>query len=215
MKVLSKMDPVDMAKVLIQNDEIRRFPQELGKGLSKMADFTSTYDYRKLTCNFGEMMQDKMMRSKGYKNLHDMVLSLDAPLHQGVDGIYQSIWNSDDIVKYVIGESKFNTSTLRNFKVGGKQMSQEWIESRLARLSRKNPKFSQELVDGIICSDYDRLLTNILPDGTLRLGHLDAAANLIDEMVEIKFDWLDYFRNMPKTFSNVPGFVNTIQEVFW
>ena len=81
--------------------------------------------------NLCEMMMDQYYISKGYTPLHDQITSLDDKGHQGIDGVYERK-NEDGSKEYVIADAKFNTADLGTTVDGTRQMSDEWIDARLA-----------------------------------------------------------------------------------
>ena len=70
--------------------------------------------------NLCEMMMDQYYIKLGYKPLHERVTSLDDPIHQGIDGVYEKGG------KYVIVDAKYNSAQLHETK-DGRQMSDSWI----------------------------------------------------------------------------------------
>lgn len=78
--------------------------------------------------NYGEMKIDQDLSQKGYQRISlDATTTLDAPTHQGIDGIY---YNPDGKPPYLIVDAKYNTAELKNTN-DGLQMSQNWIDKRL------------------------------------------------------------------------------------
>ena len=77
--------------------------------------------------NFGEMLTDIDMRSKGYERISDTcVTDMDQVGHKGIDGVF---YNSETDT-YAIVESKYGSSELGETQ-DGRQMSWEWIDARL------------------------------------------------------------------------------------
>ena len=74
--------------------------------------------------NLCEMMMDQYYIKLGYKPLHKRVSSLDDPIHQGIDGVYEKDG------KFVIVDAKYNKAQLHETK-DGRQMSENWINNRL------------------------------------------------------------------------------------
>ena len=58
----------------------------------------------------------------------DRVTDLNAPTHQGIDGVY---YNLDGHPPYIIGEAKYGSSRLAILADGTPQMSDKWIIDRL------------------------------------------------------------------------------------
>lgn len=78
--------------------------------------------------NYGEIAADISMQEKGYVRLSkDRVTDLDAPGHEGIDGVYYCPGRKPP---YIIADAKFNTAQLSDTK-DGKQMSFSWIDARL------------------------------------------------------------------------------------
>lgn len=176
----------DIKRVVDQDYAIKKFTKAL-----KNADPKAI---KKIKGNFGEMVQDKYMRIQGYDNLHmDLLDDLNATLHHGIDGVYS---NGE---KFVISEAKFDTSKLSNCKVGGKQMSYEWIEDRLARLDLRTFDVDGSPVDfnRILDSDYVSQLANVLPDGTIKISYLDELADVVDTLEPVNLKNLDKIK-LPK-----------------
>ena len=79
--------------------------------------------------NYGEMNMDVYFKSQGYERISlDRVTDLNAPTHQGIDGVY---YNLDGHPPYIIGEAKYGSSRLAILADGTPQMSDKWIIDRL------------------------------------------------------------------------------------
>ena len=79
--------------------------------------------------NYGEMKMDVYFKSQGYERISlDRVTDLNAPTHQGIDGVY---YNLDGHPPYIIGEAKYGSSRLAILADGTPQMSDKWIIDRL------------------------------------------------------------------------------------
>ncbi len=79
--------------------------------------------------NYGEMKMDVYFKSQGYERISlDRVTDLNAPTHQGIDGVY---YNLDGHPPYIIGEAKYGSSRLAILADGTTQMSDKWIIDRL------------------------------------------------------------------------------------
>lgn len=251
LKLLAKMDPDAAKMVLQQHFQMRKFPKMI-KGLSKRS-----FDYKKISGNFGEMMQDKLLRLKGLiRTDKAMVTNLESPLRKGIDGIYRSIDKIDGVYKYVVSEAKFNKATLNTCKNSVKQMSETWIKDRLEKAPNDIfdnetmeyllkdflegvtdedllKEFTKELADGTRVLNYldeagnitdgaamlakrhfldswcyDSLLTNTLPDGTIKIGRLDSAAKVIDEVVDTAV-------NMYRTYVKFPTVLPTLPDLIF
>lgn len=79
--------------------------------------------------NLCEMMMDQYYISKGYKPLHDRVISLNHPGHKGIDGVYEK-QNPDGTKEFVIADAKYDSATL-GVTADGRQLSDTWIDARL------------------------------------------------------------------------------------
>jgi len=78
--------------------------------------------------NYGEIVTDVDMRSKGYERISkDAVVDIDQSGHHGIDGVY---YKNDGHPQYVIVESKTGSAQLGEAQ-DGKQMSDQWIDNRL------------------------------------------------------------------------------------
>ncbi|WP_455533147.1 hypothetical protein [Roseburia inulinivorans] len=79
--------------------------------------------------NYGEMNMDVYFKSQGYERISlDRVTDLNAPTHQGIDGVY---YNLDGHPPYIIGEAKYGSSRLAILADGTPQMRDKWIIDRL------------------------------------------------------------------------------------
>jgi hypothetical protein len=82
--------------------------------------------------NFGEIASDVFLSEKGYQPLHTRITNIDAPIHQGIDGVF--VKNG----QYFILEAKYGTATLNPENPATnlpKQMTDAWIrgDNRLIR----------------------------------------------------------------------------------
>jgi hypothetical protein len=121
--------------------------------------------------NFGEMVTDTDLFSKGYEPLHVRRTNIDEPLSTGIDGVFKNPQNNE----YIIVESKYNTSSLNQLTNNGPQMSDSWIQgsNRLAN------EVGQDLADEILDEGYTRVLARVLPDGTIIYKELNSAGQVI------------------------------------
>ena len=79
--------------------------------------------------NYGEMKMDVYFKSQGYERISlDRVTDLNAPTHQGIDGVYYKL---NGHPPYIIGEAKYGSSRLAILADGTPQMSDKWIIDRL------------------------------------------------------------------------------------
>lgn len=116
--------------------------------------------------NYGEMKMDAYFESQGYERISlDRVTDLNAPNHQGIDGVY---YNPDGHPPYVIGEAKYGNSRLGN-TLDGPQMSDDWIygSNRLLKAVGK------EMYDDILVEGYGKQLIHIDKNGVLDVTAID------------------------------------------
>lgn len=116
--------------------------------------------------NYGEMKMDAYFESQGYERISlDRVTDLNAPNHQGIDGVY---YNPDGHPPYVIGEAKYGSSRLGN-TLDGPQMSDDWIygSNRLLKAVGK------EMYDDILVEGYGKQLIHIDKNGVLDVTAID------------------------------------------
>lgn len=116
--------------------------------------------------NYGEMKMDAYFESQGYEKISlDRVTDLNAPNHQGIDGVY---YNPNGHPPYVIGEAKYGSSRLGN-TLDGPQMSDDWIygSNRLLKAVGK------EMYDDILVEGYGKQLIHIDKNGVLDVTAID------------------------------------------
>ena len=116
--------------------------------------------------NYGEMKMDAYFESQGYERISlDGVTDLNAPNHQGIDGVY---YNPNGHPPYVIGEAKYGSSRLGN-TLDGPQMSDDWIygSNRLLKAVGK------EMYDDILVEGYGKQLIHIDKNGVLDVTAID------------------------------------------
>lgn len=116
--------------------------------------------------NYGEMKMDAYFESQGYERISlDRVTDLNAPNHQGIDGVY---YNPNGHPPYVIGEAKYGSSRLGN-TLDGPQMSDDWIygSNRLLKAVGK------EMYDDILVEGYGKQLIHIDKNGVLDVTAID------------------------------------------
>ena len=116
--------------------------------------------------NYGEIKMDAYFESQGYERISlDRVTDLNAPNHQGIDGVY---YNPDGHPPYVIGEAKYGSSRLGN-TLDGPQMSDDWIygSNRLLKAVGK------EMYDDILVEGYGKQLIHIDKNGVLDVTVID------------------------------------------
>ncbi|MFV0381507.1 MAG: hypothetical protein ACK5KR_04730 [Breznakia sp.] len=81
----------------------------------------------------------------------DKVSNLDDKIKQGIDGVYEDPTGGPP--KFIIGESKYESSQLSTLSDGTKQMSYDWVADRLEVAVGKD-KASDILLELEINSDY-------------------------------------------------------------
>ena len=128
--------------------------------------------------NFGEMVTDLDFILNGYEPLHVRRVDIDQPLNTGIDGIFKNAETGE----FLIVESKFNTSSLGN-TVDGRQMSDDWILGANSGNNRIFQEVGEDLGEEIIDSGYTRVLSRVLPDGTIIYKELDAAGFVIGNWI--------------------------------
>ena len=116
--------------------------------------------------NYGEMNMDVYFKSQGYERISlDRVTDLNAPTHQGIDGVY---YKSNGHPPYIIGEAKYGSSKLGSTK-DGMQMSDTWINGS----NRLVNAVGKDVADDILLEGYGRILVNITSDGKVIIKNLD------------------------------------------
>ena len=120
--------------------------------------------------NYGEMKMDRYFENQGYKRVSvKRVTDLNTPTHLGIDGVY---YKTDGHPPYIIGEAKYGTSRLGVTK-DGKQMSEKWIETRLAKA------VPPEVLRDMQLQGYGSSLVKVSPEGNIITKALDAAGNIV------------------------------------
>ena len=116
--------------------------------------------------NYGEMKMDVYFKSQGYERIGlDRVTDLNAPTHQGIDGVYYKL---NGHPPYIIGEAKYGSSKLGSTK-DGMQMSDTWINGS----NRLVNAVGKDVADDILLEGYGRILVNITSDGKVIIKNLD------------------------------------------
>ncbi len=116
--------------------------------------------------NFGEMVTDEDLYSRGYEPLHIRRTDIDQPLDTGIDGVFKN----PETGEYIIVESKFNNAQLSTLEDGTRQMSDEWITNGLNDASdRLFIEIGSDpiLYDDIMLNGYQRIKAKVLSDGTV------------------------------------------------
>ena len=79
---------------------------------------------------------DVYFKSQGYERISlDRVTDLNAPTHQGIDGVY---YNLDGHPPYIIGEAKYGSSRLAILADGTPQMSDMVLCQDLVQVKMRN-----------------------------------------------------------------------------
>lgn len=109
--------------------------------------------------NFGEIGADLDLNANSYESLLARIDDIDAPGHNGIDGVFQK--NGE----YFIVEGKYTGSASLNPANPStglpRQMSDAWIQQKLP------DAVGQNLADDIIDAGYSRILAKVAPDGTV------------------------------------------------
>lgn len=114
--------------------------------------------------NFGEMVTDTDLFSKGYEPLHVRRTNIDQPIDQGIDGVFKN----PETGEFLIVESKFGTSSLNTLADGTRQMSDPWITNGLNNASdRLFQEIGQDvnLYNQIMQNGYTRLKAKVTETG--------------------------------------------------
>lgn len=120
--------------------------------------------------NYGEIKMDAYFESQGYERISlDRVTDLNAPNHQGIDGVY---YNPDGHPPYVIGEAKYGSSRLSTLADGTQQMSREWIEGGKGT-PRLELDVGKNVADDILLEGYESILVNVDKEGNIITHLLD------------------------------------------
>ncbi|WP_422105276.1 hypothetical protein [Winogradskyella sp.] len=128
--------------------------------------------------NFGEMVTDTDLYSKGYEPLHVRRTDIDEPLNQGIDGVFKNPQTGE----YIIVESKYNTSQLGT-TFDGRQMSDDWIQGAVTGFDRLGQEVGEELAEDIYAEGYTRVLAQVLPDGSISYKELDNAGYVMEPWI--------------------------------
>ena len=124
--------------------------------------------------NYGEMKMDQYFEEKGYVRINiDRVMSLDEPVHQGIDGIYYNVDKQKGEPTYIIGEAKYNQSKLGYTKYDGKQMSDDWILGNDRIVNAVGEGFEKEVQKAIMKGELEKQVIHIFPDGTKKVEKIN------------------------------------------
>lgn len=137
------------------------------KGVEK-GDISLTNNIQK--GNYGEMKMDAYFESKGYKRISlDKVTDLNAPTHQGIDGVY---YNPEGHPPYIIGEAKYGSARLSTLADGTPQMSDKWIIDRLDMAVGEDVANNIKMEMILNPDNVGSSLVHVSPDGTLDIIEL-------------------------------------------
>lgn len=126
--------------------------------------------------NYGEMLEDKIMRMDGYKRISNtMVTDYTTKFPPGIDGVYERSG------QFVIGEAKYGTSQLGHLVDGTKQMSSNWIMRNLSSAVGDVKAFE------ITTSGYVSELFRVDSFGSITRTILNDLGNILSQGVKRKF----------------------------
>ena len=128
--------------------------------------------------NYGEMKMDAYFAERGYERISiDTVTDLNAPTHQGIDGVY---YNPDGNPPYIVAEAKYNSARLNNTQ-SGRQMSDSWINGGRQgdSLSRLEASVGIDKADDILIEGYGRRLIRVDTSGNVSESILDASGYVV------------------------------------
>ena len=126
--------------------------------------------------NFGEMRADQYLREKGYTQLNqEGVTDLDNAGHHGIDGVH---YNPNGHPQYLIVEVKYGSGKLGE-TADGKQMSQQWIDSRLDEAvgKEKADEIRKEMQNNP--ANVRSAVSFVNKEGNVTLKPLDKDGNII------------------------------------
>ena len=156
-------DVIDFANPGKKQVSVNQIIEQVEKGKLKLTDNIQKG-------NYGEMKMDQYYEKKGYVRISkDRVMSLDEPVHQGIDGVYYNVDKQKGEPTYIIAEAKYNQSKLGYTKYDGKQMSDRWIfhsgrldddvtEDIAIQIRKANAK-----------ADCEKQVVHVFPDGTVKV----------------------------------------------
>ncbi|TAJ12414.1 hypothetical protein DMA11_12720 [Marinilabiliaceae bacterium JC017] len=124
----------------------------------------------------GEIGADLDLNTKGYESLQIRLKDIDAPGHNGIDGVYRK--NGE----FFIVEGKYTGSASlksANKKTGlPRQMSDDWIR-RPGEMEKALGPGNEILARSILRSDYKRILAKVAPDGSVTYRLVDSQGKVI------------------------------------
>ena len=156
-------DVIDFANPGKKQVSVKEIIKQVEKGKLKLTDNIQKG-------NYGEMKMDQYYEKKGYVRIsQDRVMSLDEPVHQGLDGVYYNVDKQKGEPTYIIAEAKYNQSKLGYTKYDGKQMSDQWI-FRSKRLDDDVTKgIAKEIRKANAKADCEKQVVHVFPDGTVKV----------------------------------------------
>lgn len=155
-------DVIDFANPGKKQLSVNQIIEQVEKGKLKLTDNIQKG-------NYGEMKMDQYYEKKGYVRIsQDRVMSLDEPVHQGIDGVYYNVDKQKGEPTYIIAEAKYNQSKLGYTKYDGKQMSDQWIwwSNRLEKDVTKD--IANEITKADMKGDCEKQVVHVFPDGTVK-----------------------------------------------
>ena len=120
--------------------------------------------------NYGEIKVDVDMVERGWTPLHERVTNIDAPSKRGIDHVFQK--KGPPTVQLVV-DSKFGYAKLAKLVDGTQQMSEKWIEDRLATVVG-DIEFNR-----IISEGYQSILAKVNASGEISYKLLNEAGDVV------------------------------------
>ncbi len=120
--------------------------------------------------NFGEMATDRALMDDGFEPLHQRLTDIDAPTHQGIDGVYK---HPGPPPRYIVVDAKYGQAGLNTLSDGTRQMSDPWIQDRLANT------VSRQEMRNITQSGYERVVAKVDAEGNIIYRKVDADGYII------------------------------------
>lgn len=96
-------------------------------------------------------------------------MSLDEPVHQGLDGVYYNVHKQKGEPTYIIAEAKYNQSKLGYTKYDGKQMSDQWIFRSKRLEDDVTEDFAEQIRKANVIGDCEKQVVHVFPDGTVKV----------------------------------------------
>lgn len=120
--------------------------------------------------NYGEIKVDVDMVERGWTPLHERVTNIDARSKRGIDHVFHK--KGPPPVQLVV-DSKFGYAKLAKLMDGTKQMSEKWIEDRLANVVG-DIEFNR-----IISEGYQSILAKVNASGEISYKLLNEAGDVV------------------------------------